>query len=83
MPTGDVLFGETAIFMTNGPTGPKGRTTRTSQPTEEKATENNRANMSGPTGLIMGPSRRQRDAGNLLGPSGNKDTEPAGPKDHK
>ena len=46
----------------DGITGLKGRTTQTSQPTGQRATEKNRANMSGPTG--PGPPRRQKDAGN-------------------
>ena len=47
----------------NGLTRLKGPSTQTSQPTIGKTTEKKTTNMRGPTGLNMGPPRRERDSG--------------------
>ena len=55
-----------------------GEPPRQANPQRENATENNRANMSGPTGQNMGPSRRQRrrkhETNGLPGLQVNRDT---------
>ena len=56
----------------------RGEPPRQANPHRKNATENNRANISGPRGPNMGPSRRQRrrkrEPNGLPGPPGNRDT---------
>ena len=57
----------------------RGEPPRQANPQREIATDNNRANMSGPTGPNMGPSRRQRrrkhEPNGLPGPPGNRENQ--------